>query len=350
MGTIYRSFTSFFPILLCFFLSIIKITYASELDIKITDLSKQIEKSMTEQNKTKIAVIEFSNLDGKVTKFGKYLAEELITKLFSVKGVEVIERSLLMKILEEHKLTLFGVVDPASAKELGKVSGSDAIISGTIADLGTFLKVNARLISTETGKIFSVASVEIKKDNTVKQLLGESFPSNKRKELPVLNKGNGLKAEYFNMPQYVSTPGPFGESILTRKDENIDFNWAKRSPAQAITSDYFGIRWTGLLYAPTTGTYFFKLCIAEYDATRLLINNKTIIDHWNFKGKYYKPLKYGETQGCPNGQVFLKGNQWYSIRVDYYEDYGQAGIHLYWIAPGESNYGLIPTNFLKMKE
>jgi hypothetical protein len=45
-----------------------------ELDTKLAELVRQISVSLSEENKAKIAVIEFSDLDGKVTEFGKFLS------------------------------------------------------------------------------------------------------------------------------------------------------------------------------------------------------------------------------------------------------------------------------------
>ena len=77
---------------------------------------------------------------------------------------KVIERLLLNKAIAEHKLRLQGIVDPKSAKELGKILGVDAIVSGTIADRGDSSRVNARLISTETGEVLSAAAVMVRRD------------------------------------------------------------------------------------------------------------------------------------------------------------------------------------------
>ncbi len=126
----------------------------NNLDNSLSELTTQIINSITEDGKKKIAVIEFSDLEGNVTQFGKYLAEELITRLFRTKKFEVVERQLLNKIISEQKLSISGMIDENSAKELGRILGVDAIVSGTITDLGTSLKVNARIISTETGKVF----------------------------------------------------------------------------------------------------------------------------------------------------------------------------------------------------
>lgn len=148
------------------------------LDQRIAELSQQISKEMSDNNKRTIAVIEFSDLDGNVTNLGKYISEELITKLYLTKKFKVIERQLLNKIIAEQKLSLAGMIDPNSAKKLGGVLGVDAIVSGTITDLSQSLKVNARILNSETGEIFAVASVEIFKDESVRVLLKSENTSN----------------------------------------------------------------------------------------------------------------------------------------------------------------------------
>jgi TolB-like protein len=147
---------------------------SSELESRCRDLCDQITKGYARNSaggKPTIAVVEFSDLSGGVTDLGRLLSEELITKLFSTGNYKVIERLLLNKAIAEHKLQLQGLVDPKSAKELGKILGVDSIVSGTIADVGDSLRVNARLISTETGEILSVAAATIRKDDAAKKLL-----------------------------------------------------------------------------------------------------------------------------------------------------------------------------------
>ncbi|MCH7819127.1 MAG: hypothetical protein IIB40_06165 [Candidatus Marinimicrobia bacterium] len=157
------------------------------LEQRISELSQQIASEMTIHQKTTIAIIEFSDLEGNVTNFGRFLAEELITKLYQTKKFKVIERQLLNKVMEEHVLSLTGVIDTESAMELGKILGVDAICSGTITELAQNLRVNARIIDTETGEIFAVASTNIFKDESVIGLMssGTGIGSGKtRKELP----------------------------------------------------------------------------------------------------------------------------------------------------------------------
>lgn len=146
------------------------------LDQRVSELSKQISDGLTENQKSTIAVVEFVDLKGRVTDLGRFLAEKLITRLYQTKKFKVIERQLLNKIVNEQKLSLTGLIDQSTALRLGKLLGVDAIAAGTVTDLGKILDVNARLINTETGEVFGVASVEIAKDEAVLKLMeqGES--------------------------------------------------------------------------------------------------------------------------------------------------------------------------------
>lgn len=328
-----------------------------ELDTKLAELVRQITISLTEENKTKIAVIEFSNLDGKVTEFGKFLSEELITKLFITKKFEVVERQLLVKILEEHKLNLTGIIDPVSAKELGKILGVDAVASGTITDLGTSVKLNARLIATETGKIFAVASVEMLKDEKIRKLMGR-LPDDKREDTPIepSTQSSGLNVGYFNLRPFDFSPPPFGQSVSTGIDEVIDFNWGTSSPAKNVSADYFGVRWTGLLFIPVGGIYFFKVILSNEleDGARLFVDEKEVYGYWGLDDAARTRKRAAEInaffQDKMNGDIFFDGDKWYSIRLEYYNAQGKAGISLRWIPPGESEFQIIPSRYLKPQE
>ncbi len=172
------------------------------MDSKLDELVSQIILSLSQNQKSKIAVIEFSDIQGNVTNLGRYLAEELTTRLYLTGKFEVVERQLLNKILQEHQLSLSGMIDENSAVELGKILGVDAVATGSITDLGTSVKVNARLISTESGKVFSVASVRIFKDDTIRELLEQTANSsglvkNQVQANPVIEE-NGLRLELTN--------------------------------------------------------------------------------------------------------------------------------------------------------
>lgn len=141
------------------------------LDLKLSDLTSQIIKSLNEKGKKKIALIPFSKLDGNPTKLGAYLSEELITRLFKARLFTIVERKLIKQIIDEHKLNTSGFIDEGTVKEFGRILGVDAICTGTVTDLDSTVKINARIIDTETGSVFAVAGVEILKDKMIRKLL-----------------------------------------------------------------------------------------------------------------------------------------------------------------------------------
>jgi len=179
---------------------------SSRLDDQLKNLSDQIVKELDEGKKAKVAIIEFSDLGGEVSNLGRYVAEELTTRLYRTNRFHVLERELLAKVLEEHKLNLSGLIDESTAVEVGRLLGVDAIGTGTISDLGRFVKVNARMISTESGSIFAVASAEIFKDDRIYSLLNESG----QREKPALHRPPAKRLENLTAHATITASTVFG--------------------------------------------------------------------------------------------------------------------------------------------
>ncbi len=65
------------------------------LDDQMGKLTNQIISSFNQSEVQKIAIIEFADLEGNVTQLGRFIAEELITRIFTTGKFEVVERNLL---------------------------------------------------------------------------------------------------------------------------------------------------------------------------------------------------------------------------------------------------------------
>jgi len=206
-------------------------TTQDSLDSRLSSLVQQISDGLTENQKQKIAVVEFADLKGNVTDFGRYLAEELITRLHQARKFKVVERNMLNKIIAEQKLSLTGAIEPTSAQKLGKLLGVDAIASGSISDLGKSFKVNARLINTETGEVFSVAATEIIKDEAVCALGGCGLgnnASNENRESTTETNNKVIRADAsfftFEIKECVlSATVAVCDLLITNKDEDRNF-------------------------------------------------------------------------------------------------------------------------------
>ncbi len=148
---------------------------ASNLDAGIAALAERMSSRMGPDHGLRIAVLPFVELQSNAADpFGKYLAEGLIAHLARDGRYPVIERELLNKVLEEHRLGMLGVLDEASAKKMGAILGVGAVVTGTYSTLDSRVKVNARLISTANGLIIATAETDITRDREVEQLLGTS--------------------------------------------------------------------------------------------------------------------------------------------------------------------------------
>ncbi len=148
------------------------------LDTNLDTLAARIVEVMVKNagpnsgvEKNPIAILDFLDLKGNVTSLGRFVAEELTTRLVLTKRFDVIERQLLNKVLAELKLSASGLVDSSSAQELGSILGVSAVVSGTLSELTSTVRVNARVIATTTGRIVAAASIELPKDESIAQLL-----------------------------------------------------------------------------------------------------------------------------------------------------------------------------------
>lgn len=108
-----------------------------------------------------VAVIEFSELRGDAyvpSPRGRLLAERITTRLVNSGQVEVVERGQLDKVMGELKFDTSGLVNDASAKSVGKLLGVEAIVTGTLTDVGGETEIHSRMVRVEDGMILAAVT------------------------------------------------------------------------------------------------------------------------------------------------------------------------------------------------
>jgi len=129
------------------------------------DMVKKFSKSAVTLSNRKIAVIPFSYVDGRKSSAGVIISERITTQLVNQNAFEVVERAQLEKVMKELNLQSSGIMNEQTTKEIGKILGVEAIITGSlIAKKQGVVEVNARLISTETAKVIAAHTMDIPKD------------------------------------------------------------------------------------------------------------------------------------------------------------------------------------------
>ncbi|MEK3673840.1 glycosyl hydrolase [Paenibacillus sp. FSL R10-2771] len=139
---------------------------------------------------------------------------------------------------------------------------------------------------------------------------------------------NGLKGQYFGNTELSGKP------LLTRNDNRIDFNWHGDSPAPGIGKDSFSVRWTGKIKPVYSEKYTFTA--SSDDGIRVWIGGKLIIDSWKKQSGVSR-----------EGSITLTAATAYDIKVEYYENHGDASVRLMWQSPRQKQ-AVIPQNALTL--
>jgi glucose/arabinose dehydrogenase len=122
--------------------------------------------------------------------------------------------------------------------------------------------------------------------------------------------GTGLLGTYYNNMDFTG-------STATRTDPTVNFSWGAGAPEATIAADTFSVRWTGQVQAPSSGTFTFYT--QSNDGVRLWVNGQQLVNNWT---------DHGSTEN--SGTIALTGGQRYDIRMEFYENLGQAVARLSW--------------------
>ncbi len=117
-------------------------------------------------------------------------------------------------------------------------------------------------------------------------------------------------------------------AVIERTDSTIDFDWGGGAPHEGMNQDNFSIRWTGFMKPEHSGTY--SIHTVTDDGVRLWVGDELLIDDWN-----QHPPKEN------SANVNLQAEQYYPIKMEFFEGGGGAMARLLWTPPG-GNKNVIP--------
>ncbi|HXB60504.1 MAG TPA: glycoside hydrolase family 3 C-terminal domain-containing protein [Candidatus Acidoferrales bacterium] len=129
---------------------------------------------------------------------------------------------------------------------------------------------------------------------------------------------HGFWAEYFTNPNLEGNPA------AVRVDQTINILDAS-DPAPGISGDRYSARWTAKLHPSMTGLY--NLSFSGDDGYRVYIDGKLLIDRWVQQAVY--------TSGA---QAYFEAGKTYDVRIEYFQNGGDAVAQFKWMVPGQTNY------------
>jgi beta-glucosidase len=129
----------------------------------------------------------------------------------------------------------------------------------------------------------------------------------------------GLKAQYYDNKDLAGTPKG------TRVEKIVDHEWIQAPDIAGIAEGNFSARWTGVIRPAETADY--KIAVKGDDGYRLWLDDKLIIDYWSDHGAIEK-----------NVILPLTAGKEYKIRLEYYQNGGDASLSLAWFKPQDENF------------
>lgn len=141
---------------------------------------------------------------------------------------------------------------------------------------------------------------------------------------PPPDPGAGLVGTYWRG----SKNNSFNALLATRIDSTVNFDWGLGPPMQGVPSDSFCVRWDGYLNVPTDGAY--TLYVRSSEGCRLWIDGVPVIDQWI----------YSFAQTFDGAITLTKGK--HAIRIDYFEDVGDASCVFSWSGPTIPTRSVVP--------
>lgn len=114
-----------------------------------------------------VAVLSFDNNTGKTEydHLGQGMAAMMTTDLSTVKDLQLLEREKLAEITKEIDAQRSRYFDSTTAVKVGKLSGAQYIVIGSLAAVEPQLRIDTRIVRVETGAIVKTAKVSGKQED-----------------------------------------------------------------------------------------------------------------------------------------------------------------------------------------
>ncbi len=174
---------------------------------KISSLSNQIIREYKSTQKPKmerIAVVDFTSLDGNPSETGNFIAEQMTSDLSREKNFKIISRADVRKVMSKNSKT--------TLHQIGNLLGATAVVTGVVTDMGGYEDVSAWLIRCNMQeKVLSSASTIIKKETIKTSERSVSLASQRAKvflkwmwlDMAGLTAQTDVMSETFKLPKKV---------------------------------------------------------------------------------------------------------------------------------------------------
>lgn len=146
-----------------YYSNILSLEGRENLDSELESMCNNIIRIIKKEGRAVIAIVGFNNLDTQRESYlGRYVSE-YITDYISKnsRDITVVERSQIVLLNKELEKSYSGQIDQETAISLGKLTGSETIVLGTLSYVGERIKTSMRVCDVQSGEIIGSVSGNI---------------------------------------------------------------------------------------------------------------------------------------------------------------------------------------------
>lgn len=118
--------------------------------------------------------------------------------------------------------------------------------------------------------------------------------------------------------QYYANPNWQEPPLLTRPDDDIDFDWGDHAPVDGLSQSDFSIRWRRTLFFAEAGRYRFWAEVERLDRVKIWLDGWLLVDEAK------------EERGVAEGYFSRLEPGFHTVMVEYADDSGPAKIKFDW--------------------
>ncbi|PJZ52455.1 FlgO family outer membrane protein [Leptospira adleri] len=136
-----------------------------ELPVVLQELSSSLKKQIQtnresslpdRKNALKLAILPLLNENGSVTNLGSNISGQLLTQMNEPGKLILVEKSQLNRLIDEQTFQKSGLVLSDKSLEIGKLSGVDLILLGSVQFNDQTFVIQLRVVSLQSGEILAL--------------------------------------------------------------------------------------------------------------------------------------------------------------------------------------------------
>lgn len=140
--------------------------------------ARQLAADLEQAGAGSVAVVEFTDLAGRSSELGRYLADRVSAALAAAGArdggtgdrLRVIDRLRLAEILAERNLSGTGLLDPESGARAARIAGVEALVTGRITSFEDAVRVSLLALRAGSAEVVASAAAEVPRIPTIAEL------------------------------------------------------------------------------------------------------------------------------------------------------------------------------------